>query len=74
MEKELFFSAQGLGALQTLLLAALLTFVIARKNEKKELRKELESLRTELKADSKELRAEKCPAISDYRYTGENRR
>ncbi|GAB6394653.1 MAG: hypothetical protein MdMp024_0965 [Bacteroidales bacterium] len=71
MENQLFnllFSAQGLGALQTLLLAALLTFVIARKNEIKELRKELESLRTELKADSKELRAEMNILRKDFDF------
>jgi uncharacterized coiled-coil DUF342 family protein len=58
MEKELFnllFSAQGLGALQTLLLVVLLFFVIARKNEIKELRNELEGLRDEMNLLRREL-------------------
>jgi hypothetical protein len=55
MEKELFFSAQGLGALQTLLLVVLLFFVIARKNEIKELRNAIEGLRDEMNLLRKEF-------------------
>ncbi|GAB6395498.1 MAG: hypothetical protein MdMp024_1810 [Bacteroidales bacterium] len=51
MENQLInmlFSAQGLGAIQALLLVVLLAFVIARKNDIKELRKEFGYLRKDL--------------------------
>ncbi|GAB6394654.1 MAG: hypothetical protein MdMp024_0966 [Bacteroidales bacterium] len=51
MDTELFnllFSAQGLGVTQTILLIALIGFSLFRRNEIKELRKEMDYLRKEM--------------------------